>query len=223
MIVLSLPLQWKSPWQYKTQYWHPLSTKTALHFERGAVHDSFAIELPWKVVQVFYNLWWKFTISKRAIQSSRANPKILASLRASAEIHLWSDVKKHGPKRNPDTSHLMQPSGIWISICDSWWHFFCKSLVFGLVDPDSFHYFDDIYDSNKTFTFRYPVHIVIYWKKSVLILSIIMGDICNLSQIFHYPDSNSTSLNHLCVCLIFFWVQILAFIQVFFLISVHLL
>ena len=98
---------------------------------------------------------------------------------------MWSQLKLR---------HKKVPSGIWIGICDSSWYLFLQRL-------DSSRYFDDIYDSKIKFAFKYPVHMVIYCKKSDLTPSILWGDIRNLSQILHYPGAVSAkSVRHSGLC-----------------------
>ena len=74
-----------------------------------------------------------------------------------------------------------------VTTCD----IFCKSLVFGFVNVDSFCYFDNIYDLQIKFISKYLRHIVIYCKRPNQILWILWGDIHNLSQILHYPGNIS--------------------------------
>ena len=82
------------------------------------------------------------------------------------------------------------PSGIWIGICDRPWRFFCKSLVFGFVDADSFRYFDNIYDPQIKFISKYLRHIVIHCERPDHMPWILWGDIQDLSQILHYPGND---------------------------------
>ena len=135
-------------------------------------------------------------------ESSRANPNISASLCGSAEIHLWSDVRKRDRRAHKlKLQHKGAISGANVSWDAKWnlnWHLwppitlFCKSLVFGFIDMDSFCYFNNIPDSRLNFIFKYLWHMVIYWKRPDHILSMLWGDIHDLSQILHYPANDSS-------------------------------
>ena len=61
---------------------------------------------------------------------------------------------------------------------------FFVSWLDWLVDADSFHCFDDIYDSQIKFTFRY---LLLQKIQSYSVDS--LGDIRNLSRILHYPGA----------------------------------
>ena len=91
-------------------------------------------------------------------------------------------------------THHEMPSGIWIGIRDRLWHFFCKSLVFGFVDADSFRYFDNIYNPQIKFISKYLRPMVIDCKRPDQIPWILWGGIHHLSQILHYPGSDSIAV-----------------------------
>src|ERR1700729_2889534 len=77
-----------------------------------------------------------------------------------------------------------------VTACD-----ICKSLVFGFVDADSFRYFDSIYNLQIKFIYKYLRPMVIHCKRLNQILSILWGDIRDLSQILHYPGNDSKAID----------------------------
>ena len=134
-------------------------------------------------------------------KSSRANSNVSASLRRSAEMHIWSDARKRDKcacklkLRHEDSTRSTNMS--WDAERNLNRHawplmtFLCKSLVFGFIDTDSFCYFDSIYNLQIKFIFEYLRLMVIHCKKLNQILLILWGDIHDLSQILHYPGNDS--------------------------------
>jgi hypothetical protein len=68
---------------------------------------------------------------------------------------------------------------------------FCKSLVFGFVNADSFRYFDNLYGPRIKFISQYPRPMVIHCNRPDQIPWIFWGGIHDLSQILHHPGNDS--------------------------------
>src|ERR1700683_4482313 len=71
----------------------------------------------------------------------------------------------------------------------------CKSLVFGFVNADSFCYFNNLYNPQVKFIYKYLRPMVIHCKRPNEILLILWGDMCDLSRILHYPGNDSIGFN----------------------------
>ena len=136
-------------------------------------------------------------------RSSRANPNISASLRGRAEMYLWSDARKRdrracklklrhdGATQSTNMSSVAERNlnrHLWPPVT-----FLCKSLVFGFVDVDSFRYFNNLYNPQVKFIYKYLRPMVIHCKRPNEILLILWADMCDLSRILHYPGNDSTS------------------------------
>ena len=181
-------------------------SKNCSTFWGGVVHD---VLYKWAALEscaiTQKTLTKKKQYLKVLFKSFRDNLKISASLCGSTEIHLWSDTRKHDRhacKLKLQHEDAMQSKNTWcqaefesasVTACD----IFCKSLVFGFVNADSFCYFDNIYDLQIKFISEYLRHMVICCKKPDRILWILWGDIHDLSQILQYSGNISTTVYYL--------------------------
>jgi len=126
----------------------------------------------------------------------------------SAEIHLWSDAWKCDK-----CAHWSSNMGMWhdqdecAAASTPWdarqslnWHlwllgiFFCKSLIFEIVNADSFCYFNNLYNPKIKFISTYLRPIVIHFKRPNKILLIPWEGIHDLSQVMHFPGTDSIHL-----------------------------
>jgi len=71
--------------------------------------------------------------------------------------------------------------------------FFCKSLVFGIVDADSFRYFGLLHDPHIKFAITYLRPKVIHYNRPDQILLIPWEDIHDLSQILYITGTDSNA------------------------------